>query len=263
MGQRLVSCIVPVFNGERYLGEALHSLLAQTYTSVEIIVVDDGSTDRTPQILKNFGKQIRSLRQDNGGPAAARNSGVGIAQGDFIAFLDADDLWHPEKLTRQLSCLEARPGIDLCVSHMQNFWSPQFKTQAEHFRNHPLAKPMPGYFSLQTLCIRRNVFDAIGLFNTELRLCEDVQWFLRAIERGEVILVVQDILTYRRLHESNISRVPEVQKILEQVVRASSSRSYCVQDALFRTVKASKARLWRQDDNLSQFAEYLTAYRRE
>lgn len=263
MEQRLVSCIVPVFNGERYLGEALHSLLAQTYKSVEIIVVDDGSTDRTPQILKNFGKQIRSLRQDNGGPAAARNSGVGIAQGDFIAFLDADDTWHPEKLTRQMKRLEARPEIALCVTHVQNFWSTEFKVEAEHFRNHPLGKPMPGYFALQTLCVRRKAFDAIGLFNTQLRVCEDVEWFLRAVERAKVILVLQDLLAYRRLHESNISRRPEVQKILERVVRASSSRSHCVQDALLQTVKASKARLWRQDDEFSQFARFLTAYRYE
>jgi len=263
MEHPLISCIVPVFNGERYLSEAVDSLLAQTYKSVEIIVVDDGSTDRTPQIVESFGKQIRSLRQVNGGPAAARNSGVRIARGDFIAFLDADDLWHPEKLARQINCLEVRPEIDLCVTYLQNFWSPEFKAQAVHFVNHPLAKPMPGYFSLQTLCVRRNVFDAIGLFNTELRVCEDVEWFLRAVERRKVILVSQDILTYRRLHESNISRTPAVQRILEQVVRASSSRSRCIQDALFQAVKASKARLRRPDDDLSEFAGFLTAYRNE
>jgi glycosyltransferase involved in cell wall biosynthesis len=188
---------------------------------------------------------------------------VSIARGDFIAFLDADDVWHPEKLTRQMNRLEARPEIDLCVTYVQNFWSTECKAQAEHFRNHPLAKPMPGYFSLQTLCVRRSVFDAIGLFNTELGVCEDVEWFLRAVERAKVILVLQDLLAYRRLHESNISRTPAVQKILEQVVRASSSRSHCVQDALFQTIKVSKARLWRQDDDFSQFAGFLTAYRYE
>ena len=263
MEHPLISCIVPVFNGERYLSEAVDSLLAQTYKSVEIIVVDDGSTDRTPQIVESFGKQIRSLRQVNGGPAAARNSGVRIARGDFIAFLDADDLWHPEKLARQINCLEVRPEIDLCVTYLQNFWSPEFKAQAEHFVNHPLAKPMPGYFSLQTLCVRRNVFDAIGLFNTELRVCEDVEWFLRAVERRKVILVSQDILTYRRLHESNISRMSVTQKVVWQVARASASRSHHVQDALFQTIKARCSRRRHQDDNFSLFAEFLAAYRHE
>ena len=263
MEQQLISCIVPVFNGERYLSEALNSLLAQTYKSIEIIVVDDGSTDRTPQVVGSFGKQIRSLRQNNGGPAAARNSGVRIARGDFIAFLDADDLWHPEKLARQMKCLGTNPELDLCVTHVNNFWSSEFKAEAERFTNHPLAKPTPGYFHLQTLLVRRNVFDAIGLFNTELHVCEDVEWFLRAVERGMVILVLQDVLLSRRLHESNISRMPTLQQVLWQIVRASSSRSPCVRDALFQTVKASKARLRRQDEDVSQFADFLAAYRHE
>jgi glycosyltransferase involved in cell wall biosynthesis len=263
MEQRLVSCIVPVFNGERYLGEALHSVLAQTYKSVEIIVVDDGSTDRTPQILENFGKQIRSLRQDNGGPAAARNSGVGIAQGDLIAFLDADDLWHPEKLRRQMQCLEARPEADLCITYLQNFWSPEFKAEAEHFSNHRLSKPTPGYFMLPTVLIRRDVFDSIGFFNTKLQVCEDVEWFLRAVERDMVILVLREVFLQRRLHASNLSRMPAVQRMLWHLVRVFSSRSQTVQDALFQTVKSSQTRLRRRDDNVSQFAEFLTAYRHE
>src|SRR2546426_10667200 len=98
MKESLISCIVPVFNGERYLHETLNSILAQTYRPLEIIVADDGSTDGTRTIVASYGQQVRYLWQLNAGPAAARNLGLTAAKGEFIAFLDADDLWHPEKL---------------------------------------------------------------------------------------------------------------------------------------------------------------------
>ena len=93
----LISCIVPVFNGERYLGEALESILKQSYQSLQIIVVDDGSTDGTAALVDHYEGQVRFLRQPNAGTAVARNSGLNAAEGEFVAFLDADDLWHPEK----------------------------------------------------------------------------------------------------------------------------------------------------------------------
>ena len=97
MDQPLISCIVPVFNGERYLGEALDSILAQTYRPLEIIVSDDGSTDGTAAVVASYGECVKYLWQVNAGEAAARNLGSSAAGGHFLAFLDADDLWHPEK----------------------------------------------------------------------------------------------------------------------------------------------------------------------
>src|SRR5712692_4526575 len=99
MKSALISCIVPVFNGERYLGETLDSILAQTYRPLEIIVVDDGSTDGTPAVANGYSEFIRYLWQANAGEAAARDQGLKVAQGELMAFLDADDLWHPKKLT--------------------------------------------------------------------------------------------------------------------------------------------------------------------
>jgi glycosyltransferase involved in cell wall biosynthesis len=99
----LISCVVPVFNGERYLGEALDSILAQTYRPLELLVVDDGSTDGTAALVTRYRDQIRPLFQPNAGQAAARNLGLSVARGEFVAFLDADDLWHPEKLARQMA----------------------------------------------------------------------------------------------------------------------------------------------------------------
>ena len=108
MGKFLVSCIVPVYNGERYLREALDSILAQTYRPLEIIVADDGSADGTAGVVATFGDQVRYVRQHNQGPSSARNLGIRVPTGDFIAFLDADDLWHPEKLARQIARFQTR-----------------------------------------------------------------------------------------------------------------------------------------------------------
>ena len=96
----MISCIVPVYNGERYLAETLQSILGQRVGPLEVIVVDDGSTDGTAGVARRFGSAIRVLHQTNAGPAAARNLGLSEARGDFVAFLDADDLWKPDKLAR-------------------------------------------------------------------------------------------------------------------------------------------------------------------
>jgi len=141
MTQPLISCIVPVFNGERYLTEALESILKQTYRPLEIIVADDGSTDGTATLVASYGDQVRYLFQPNAGVAAACNLGVRASRGEFIAFLAADDLWHPQKLVLQMSQFQNRPELDLCLTHMQNFWSPELRTEAERFRDQPLAQP--------------------------------------------------------------------------------------------------------------------------
>ena len=109
----LVSCVIPVYNGARYLAESIESVLAQEYRPLEVIVVDDGSTDGTGAVLDAFGDRIRSFRQENGGPSVARNRGMEMSRGEFIAFLDADDLWVPDKLRLQLDAMEARPYLDL------------------------------------------------------------------------------------------------------------------------------------------------------
>src|SRR4051812_40148654 len=121
----LISCITPVFNGRRFIGAMIESVLAQTHRPLELIIVDDGSTDRTAAIIQSYAQrhpEVRYLHQDNTGPPAARNLGVSAATGEFIAFLDSDDTWFPEKLTRQLARLVERPDIDLLMCHNELFW---------------------------------------------------------------------------------------------------------------------------------------------
>jgi glycosyltransferase involved in cell wall biosynthesis len=206
MNSSLISCIVPVFNGEQYLREALDSIFAQTYKPLEIIVADDGSTDGTAALVAVFADQVRYLKQGNAGPAAARNLGISEATGDFIAFLDADDLWHPEKLERQIDRFNIRPELDYCVTHAQNFWVPELEAEAERYRHHRVSQPLPGYVT-QTLFARRNLFDTVGLFNAALHHGDSTEWFLRAAERGAVMELLPDVLTYRRIHPANRSRI--------------------------------------------------------
>ncbi len=224
MQSPLISCIVPVYNGERYLKEALDSILAQTYRPLEIIVADDGSTDGTASVVANYGNRVRCLWQPNAGPAAARNRGLSLVQGEFVAFLDADDLWHPGKLERQIARFQARPGLDLCVTYVQNFWIPELQEEAERFRNHRLAKPVPGYVA-QTLLARRALFESLGQFNTGLMHGDAKEWFLRAAEAGAVMEILSDVLVYRRLHRDNFSR--DVSRSLEdhlRIIKASLDR---------------------------------------
>ena len=222
--ETLINCIVPVYNGERYLGEALDSILAQTYRPLKIIVVDDGSSDGTPAVVARYGTQVCYLWQPNAGPAAARNLGLSIAKRDeFVAFLDADDLWQCEKLKRQMICFQSRPELDLCITHVQNFWVPELEKEKTRVQDQPVAQPLPGY-ATQALLARRSLFDRVGQFNTALRASDDTDWFMRVIEQGVVLELLPDVLVYRRLHRRNLSRSSLAQTALLQVIKSSLDR---------------------------------------
>ena len=202
----LISCIVPVFNGERYIGETLNSILNQTYRPLEVIVVDDGSTDGTHKIVGKYRNNVKYIRQPNSGPWHARNNGLRTAQGDFLAFQDADDLWHPEKLLRQMARFQKYPELDFCISHIQNFWIPELANEEKRFKDHRRSKPLPGYSTI-TLLARRSCFEKVGVFNTTLSHTGHAEWFTRAKDRNTVMELLPDVLAYRRIHHSNRSRL--------------------------------------------------------
>ena len=205
-----VSCILPVYNGERFLAEALESVLAQSYPLQEILVVDDGSTDGTRALVESYvaksAEQVRYLWQTNAGPAAARNLGITHTTGEFVTFIDADDLWHLEKTARQVAHFDARPDLGVSVTHVQNFWMEELREEEERMRDHPRSKPMAGYVT-QSIMVRRTLFNEVGLLNVDLKHGDDTDWFMRAQEQKVLIDLLPDVLVSRRLHRDNRSRV--------------------------------------------------------
>lgn len=198
----LISCIVPVFNGEPYLAEALDSVLAQTYRPLELIVSDDGSTDGTPGIAAAYGERIVYLREPNAGPAAARNRGLRVARGPFVAFLDADDLWAREKLEMQMARFEAHRTLALCCAYVQNCADP---SAARAGSADDRVSQIIRSCTIISLLARRRVFDTVGVFDPGLAVGEDTEWFLRAAQSGAVREVVPRILAYHRWHPGSLS----------------------------------------------------------
>ena len=183
MHNPLVSCIIPVWNGEKYLEEAIQSVLDQTYPELEIVVVDDGSTDGTANIISSFEGRLISIHQEQAGPAAARNSGIEASQGEFVAFLDADDIWEPTKTELQVERLLSREERSICLCKVKNFWSPEI---ARTNRQFPMeeSEPISGWFA-QSMMVRSHAFDSIGLFDISLRHREAMEWLRRATDSGD------------------------------------------------------------------------------
>lgn len=193
----LISVIVPVHNGERYLAEAVDSVLAQTYQPLDLIVVDDGSTDGTPDVLSARASEVRAVRQPQAGSAAAVNRGVEIARGSLLAFLDADDLWTPDKLERQIEVM-ATEGPALVFGYVRQFHSPELSERERATIVCPV-KPGPG-ISRGTMLVPREVFDLVGPFDCTWRVGEFLDWYARAVELGVHTAMLEHVVMRRRLH---------------------------------------------------------------
>lgn len=206
MSARTVSCIIPVYNGQQYIGETIESVLGQSVALDEVVVVDDGSTDDTAQVVRSFGSRVRLVQQENAGPAAARNLGVKEATGSLLTFQDADDLWIKEKTEVQLRAFDADASLAICVGHVENFASPDVPTDMQLPEFAARAKPMAGY-TTPCMMVRAGVFDTVGLFNVDLKHTDAGDWFKRARALGVKELLLPDTLVLRRLHVNNRSRV--------------------------------------------------------
>jgi glycosyltransferase involved in cell wall biosynthesis len=196
-----VSVIMPAYNGERFIVEALDSIRRQQHRALEIIVVDDGSTDGTAEILAGAA-DVNCIRQDNRGAASARNRGIEIATGDVIAFLDADDLWTARKFPRQLECLLADPSADVVRGRTQRIV--EVRDGAHAPRWEPAGEAWDA-LSLGSSIVRRTAFARVGPFDPKLARNEDVDWFIRAKEIGLRMIVHDDVVQLYRRHEHNIT----------------------------------------------------------
>ncbi len=220
---RLVSVIATVFNGAPYLAEAIDSVLAQTYRPLEVIVVDDGSTDESGDVARQFGSAVRYARQDNRGIGAARNAAISLAAGRYFAFLDADDRFRPEKIERQLEILDADPAVDMVFGHVTEFVSPDVDEPSAALLREPV-HDVPWRMPSLVL-VRRDAFARVGPFSTEFRVGVGVDWYARAIERGLKEMVLPYVVLERRLHAgSNGIRQRDIRHQYLHVLKASLDR---------------------------------------
>lgn len=201
----LVSIVMPVYNGAAFIAEGIGSILAQVHRPLEVIVVDDGSTDDSAAIAESFGTPVRCHCQANGGPPVARNRGLDLARGEIVGFLDADDLFAPDKLAQQLRRLAAHPDRDVVLGRMQYQQLVSNDAALPRFRQMEMDDE---HLSLQLGCalFRRSVFDQVGRFDETNRICDDWDWFMRAREQGVGLLIHRDVVLHQRLHEGNITR---------------------------------------------------------
>jgi glycosyltransferase involved in cell wall biosynthesis len=194
-----ITAIVTVFNRDAYLREALQSIFDQTRPADEVIVIDDGSTDRSAEVARSFGPRVRCISQANQGMGGARNAGLAAAQGDLIAFLDSDDLWLEKKLEAQLSFLDAHPDLDLVFCHMKPFLSAEINPSSVPTLDD---REIPACICSGAMIYRR-IFDRTGGFDTNLRIGDFISWFGRAQEKGLRYDILPDLLLRRRVHLSN------------------------------------------------------------
>lgn len=198
----LVSVIIPAYNRERYLAETLESVLAQDYRPLEIIVVDDGSTDGTARVAGRFSEAVRYFFQPNSGCGAALNTGVEKTKGDYVSFLGSDDLWTKNKLTLQMEVLVSSPETDIVFGHVSHFYSPDLEHGERGRFLCPTGK-MPGYHA-GTMLMKRESFLRVGLFNAVYQTGEFLDWYARAKEKGLREVMLPDIVMKRRIHSSNL-----------------------------------------------------------
>src|SRR5262245_55041870 len=186
-----LSVIVPLYNTRAYIAEAIDSILAQTRPPDDVVVVDDGSTDGSPDLVAGYAPRVRLFRLAHAGSATALNRGIVETTGEAIAFLDADDLGVRDKLELQEAALQAEPGIDCVFGLVQQFGLG--KVQQE---------PQRGVSRIGML-IRRSAFERFGMFDATLRVADFVPWYARAVALGLKMRMMERVVAHRRLHDSN------------------------------------------------------------
>jgi glycosyltransferase involved in cell wall biosynthesis len=200
----LISAIVPVYNGDGFLAEAIQSIRRQNYQPLEIIIVDDGSTDKTAEIAAQFDDKVRYIYQSNQGPSAARNHGIILAKGEVIAFLDVDDLWADNVLSDFAGYLVTHPEVEIVQGLIQRM---QLETDSAWENSNAFTPKYQPYqfINLGSALYRRSVFDKVGVFDPTLSDNEDTDWFVRAWEQNICKVVMPRVMLFYRKHAYNMT----------------------------------------------------------
>lgn len=194
-----ISVIIPAYNAEAFLSEAIDSVLSQKCNeTLEVIVINDGSTDNTESVAKRY-DSVKYLRQEQSGPGAARNAGLAVCSGQYIAFLDADDIWTEEKLSKQMTAIRTSPGMHAVFGHVTEFLDANAVQSTQRTPQVDQPAYLPG-----TALIEATFFREVGMFDTSLEVGEFIDWYSRAMEKGLKHVMLEDVLLKRRLHNSNL-----------------------------------------------------------
>jgi glycosyltransferase involved in cell wall biosynthesis len=218
----MISAIITAFNSEAYLAQGIESVLNQTLVPAEILVADDGSTDATAAIAKRYGPRVLYRWQENQGPGGARMLGIRETSGDFLAFLDSDDIWLPRKLELQYAAVQEEPSLDLVFPHLRQFLSPDLKPEVAASLvcdERPHASSLiSGFFG------RRSVFERVGPLFKDMK-ADFVDWYLRAREAGVRMKTLDEVLVMRRIHPGNFTLLnKDVRHEYLHVLKASLDR---------------------------------------
>jgi glycosyltransferase involved in cell wall biosynthesis len=224
--QTLISVIIPVFDGEAYLHEALESVLAQTIAEFELIIIDDGSGDSSAAIAQQFATadaRVRCLGQKNQGVTVARNRGIEASRGELIAFLDQDDRWTPDALERHVREHRENTGAGYSIARQRCFLEPG-TTPPAWFRLQRLESPAVAYLP-GTLAVKRDTFSKLGTFDPRYPISSDADWFARARDQRVPELQIDAVVLERRIHRDNQSQQAEqIHGELFDLLRASIRR---------------------------------------
>jgi glycosyltransferase involved in cell wall biosynthesis len=271
MGQPLVSVIIPAYNSGNRIIETIQSALSQNYPNIEILVIDDASTDDTWQRLQSFKDKIRLIRHtSNQGLSATRNHAIRDSSGEFIALLDHDDLWAPDKLSKQMCLFDQTPGLALvfsdCLCLMPNGKSWRYFQENPPTRERMVEKLLErDFIPCPTIVMRKSVLDHVGYFNEKLRYSEEFELALRIASTAPLDYCEEVLATYR-IHDANFSKgklfnnLERIQVLTmyssnQPLLRGEIALRHLIASALF-----AKAKQWKQA--LNQVAEgFLIAIR--
>jgi glycosyltransferase involved in cell wall biosynthesis len=218
-----VSVVISVRDGERYVGKAIESVLAQTRAPAELVVVDDGSTDASAKVAAGFGDRVRVIAQKPAGIARAYNRGIEETGEELVAMLDADDLWIPNKLELQVAAIDADPELEAVFGYAREFISPELALD-ERLRLRRRAESVP-WRSKGTILIRRAALERVGPFDPAWRVGDFVDWHARADELGLRSAMLERVVLHRRLHDRNYGRSDRADHVdYTRVARAALRR---------------------------------------
>ena len=203
--EKPLAVVIPVFNREKFIPDAIQSVLNQHYNSLKVIVVDDGSTDDTKKEVLKFDDRVTYVYQENGGPAKARNTGILASDTEFISFLDSDDVWHPKNLEKQFSEFEKYKNLQIALGLKQVLYVDPDGNNSGDQKGDIIFN-----LSFGSSLMKRSVFDVVGLLDEELQIGEDTDWFFRAREKGVIISVHRHVVQYYRKHKTNLTSAVRV-----------------------------------------------------